>query len=134
VSQNAPEPTAVSPTSQPGTPSRIYSTNQNSTTLSNPSDTTALNVNVQGVTEMDKNLGQKIMQELQTDAALAGQISGITLNADNGKIMLRGTVKSEDQKKSIETAVQRVAGVTSVENNIRVGSNPTSTTGDVEPK
>jgi len=64
-----------------------------------------LNLNIQGNTEMDRTLGQKVMQELRTDATLAGQISGIKLRWIVGKITLKGSVKSEDQKKSIESAV-----------------------------
>jgi osmotically-inducible protein OsmY len=118
----------LSPTSQPGTPSRIYSTNQTSTTeTSDPSVASPLKMNIQGNTEMDRTLGQKVMQELRTDATLAGQISAIRLSVDNGKIALRGTVKSEDQKKSIEAAVQRVTGVASVDNQLQVSATPTGT-------
>jgi hypothetical protein len=130
-------PSGVAPTSQPGTPSRIYSTNQTSTTgisdQTGTSDQSSLNLNIQGNTEMDRTLGQKVMQELRTDATLAGQISAVRLSVDNGKITLRGTAKSEDQKKSIESAVQRVTGVATVDNQIQVGTNPTSSTSDTDP-
>jgi len=128
----------VSPTSQPGTPSRIYSTNQTSTTGTSDQtgtsgqSTSSLNLNIQGNTEVDRTLGQKVMQELRTDATLAGQISAVRLSVDNGKITLRGTAKSEDQKKSIESAVQRVTGVTTVDNQIQVGVNPTSSSSDTD--
>jgi osmotically-inducible protein OsmY len=76
---------------------------------------------------MDRTLGQKVMQELRTDASLAGQISAIKITVDNSKITVRGTVKNEDQKKSIESAVQRVTGVASIDNEIQVSPVPTST-------
>jgi len=125
-SPNQNSTSGATPTSQPGAPSRIYSASQTSEIAGQTSDT--LNLNIQGNTEMDRTLGQKVMQELRTDATLAGQISGIKLTVDGGKITLKGSVKSEDQKKSIESAVQRVTGVGSIDNQLQVSAVPTSTT------
>jgi len=122
----------VTPTSQAGAPSRIYSTYQTSSTETTGQTSDTLNLNIQGSTETDRTLGQKVMQELRTDAALAGQISAIKLTVDNGKITLRGTVKSEEQKKNIESTAQRVTGVASIDNQLQVSAAPSATT-DTDP-
>jgi hyperosmotically inducible periplasmic protein len=132
ANQNTTPSTDLTPTSQAGAPNRIYSTNQTSSTETSGQTTDTLNLSIQGSTEMDRTLGQKVMQELRTDATLAGQISAIKLMVDGGKITLRGTVKSDDQKKSIESAVQRVTGVASVDNQIQVSAVPTSSTSDTD--
>ena len=85
---------------------------------------------MQGTTEADRALGQKFQQELKTDSNLAAQLSMVKIGVDNGKITLRGSVKSEEQKKAIETAATRVTGVTSVDNQLQVGSNPSTSPAD----
>jgi osmotically-inducible protein OsmY len=117
-----PSDSALSPTSQPGASSRIYS--QTNTGAEN------FSLNVQGLTEADRNLGQKIQEEVRKDSSLAGQLSLIKLNVDNGKIILTGKVKSEDQKQSIEKATQRVTGVNSIDNQLQVSGSATDTSAD----
>ncbi len=112
--------TALSPTSQPGTSNRIYSSSQAATTTAG--DTS--NLSIQASTEADRSLGQKIQQEIRTESSLAGQLSSVKVVVDNGKIMLSGAVKSDDQKQAVEKAVQRVTGVTSVDNQLQVSANP----------
>jgi osmotically-inducible protein OsmY len=59
----------------------------------------------------------------------------IRLNVDNGKITISGRVNTEQEKKQIESAVQRVTGATNVENKLRVSSTGTgSTTQDNQPE
>ena len=55
----------------------------------------------------------------------------LRIRIENGKATLRGTVKTEDEKKKIESAVQQVTGVTSVENQLRVGASFTPSDTDV---
>ena len=116
--------TALSPTSQPGAANRIYSETNASSTSEN------LSLNVQGSTEADRSLGQKIQQEVRADTNLAGQLSAIKMNVDNGKITLTGTVRSEDQKQAIEKAAQRVTGVTSIDNQLQVSGSATDASTD----
>jgi osmotically-inducible protein OsmY len=85
------------------------------------------------LSEADRQLGQKIAQEINTDSTLAGQISGLKISVDNGKVTLKGNVKSDEQKKTIESAVQRVTGVGSVDNQLQMGS-ATGTTDSNQPK
>jgi osmotically-inducible protein OsmY len=108
----------LSPTSNPGSTNRIYSTTDSTTAASQ-------GLSIQASTEADRALGQKIQQEMRADANLAAQLSAIKLAVDNGKIVLSGSVKSEDQKQAVEKAAQRVTGVSSVDNQLQVSSNPT---------
>ena len=46
----------------------------------------------------------------------------VMINVDSGKVKLDGKVRSEDEKKKIETSVKGISGVTSVENNLQVSA------------
>lgn len=114
----------LTPTSQrTDATSRIYSTNE--TAAATAGDT--FSANVQGSTDADRSMGRQVIQELRTDTSLAATLPMIKITADNGKITLTGTVKNDDEKKKIETAVQRVTGVSTVENQLQVSTNPAAT-------
>ena len=127
----------LSPTSQ-SDKSRIYSGNQPSSSSSTnetagQTGTETLSVNVQGTSESDKTIAQQLTQELRADTSLAALLPGIRINIDNGKATLTGNVKSEDQKKQIESAVQRVSGIANVDDQLQVstssngaGANPSN--------
>jgi len=86
----------------------------------------AVNVNVQGSSEADRTLAQQISQELRTDAGLASAISQISISVADGKVSLKGSVKNDEQKRQIESAIQRVTGVSSVDNQLQISSSPTT--------
>jgi len=89
----------------------------------------SLRVSVRGTTEADRTLGQKIAQELRTDSSLAALLPLIKIQVETGKVTLRGNVKSEEQKKKIESAVQRVTGVATVEDQLQINTlNPQGAT------
>jgi osmotically-inducible protein OsmY len=113
----------LSPTSNSGSTNRIYATTDSTTAATQRSS-------VQASSEADRSLGQKIQQEIQADANLAAQLSAIKITVVNGKIVLSGAVKSDDQKQSVEKAAQRVTGVSSVDNQLQVSSNPTVSPAD----
>jgi hyperosmotically inducible periplasmic protein len=128
----------LSPTSQ-SDKSRIYSGNPSSSisstneTATGQTGTETTIVNVQGTTDTDKTLAQQLTQELRADTALAAMLPTIRINLENGKATLTGTVKSEDQKKQIESAVQRVSGIANVDDQLQVsttsndaGANPSN--------
>jgi osmotically-inducible protein OsmY len=119
----------LTPTSQrPDAGNRIYSsTNQTATTSPTGAATEAFSVNVQGTTEADRSLGQKVIQELRADTSLAATIPTIKVNVDGSKVTITGTVKNDDEKTKIESAVQRVTGVVNVENQLQVSTNPAAT-------
>jgi len=122
--QNAPDQN-LSPTADQQSTSRIYNTNQSTFHTSDPSEKGSgqdFNVKIQAATEADRSLGQQVVRELRTDTTLTTLLPKIRINVESGKITLSGTVKSEDQKKKIESAVQRVTGVSSVEDHLRLGA------------
>jgi osmotically-inducible protein OsmY len=120
----------LTPTSQrPDAGNRIYSTTNQTAAAATPTGQTteAFSVNVQGATEADRSLGQKVIQELRADTSLAATIPTIKVNVDGNKVTITGTVKNEDEKAKIESAVQRVTGVVNVENQLQVSTNPAAT-------
>src|SRR5262249_19541716 len=110
ISQNQ----ALSPTSDRTGSSRVYGTNQDFPTFT-------------ATTEADRTLGQQIAQELKSDTTMAEVLPTLKITVENSKITLRGTGKSEDEKKKIESAVQRVTGVSSVDDQLIVGTGSTDT-------
>ena len=107
----------LSATSDRTDSNRVYGTNQGFPTFT-------------ATTDADRTLGQQVVQQLKTDPAMADTLAKIKFTIENGKVTLRGTVKSEDQKKKIESAVQQVTGVSSVDDQIQVGASSAETGAD----
>jgi osmotically-inducible protein OsmY len=104
---------------QPGANSRMFETNQAAGGNETVNTATA---NIQGTSEADKTLGGQIAQELRADSGLAAIIPQLRISVSEGKVTLRGTVQNEQQKEDIEAAIQRMSGVSSVDNQLQVGS------------
>ena len=104
----------LSATSDRTDSNRVYGTNQGFPTFT-------------ATTDADRTLGQQVVQQLKTDPTMADTLAKIKFTIENGKVILRGTVKSEDQKKKIESAVQQVTGVSSVDDQIQVGASGAET-------
>jgi hyperosmotically inducible periplasmic protein len=47
----------------------------------------------------------------------------VKIVTNDGKVTLRGPVKSEQEKKEIETKAKQVAGVKNVENQLEIATN-----------
>ena len=73
-------------------------------------------------------MAQQIGRELKADTTAASLMSNIKIEVSDGKVMLWGKVNSEDEKKSIESTLQKINGVTSVENQLQVGGKSESQT------
>jgi osmotically-inducible protein OsmY len=129
--QGAKEQPALSPTSdKANATSRVYSKDQSDSAASSTTSQTvdASNVNIQAATEADRSLGQQILKDVRADTALVALVPTIKIKVDDGKVTLRGTVKSEQEKQNLEASVQKVSGVTSVDNQLKVsGSGQTDT-------
>lgn len=89
---------------------------------SRPGSTGGVTVQVQGSSQTDRSLAQQISQELRSDTALSSAISGVSISVNDGRVTLIGSVRNEVQKREIESAVQRITGVSSVDNQLRVSS------------
>jgi osmotically-inducible protein OsmY len=118
--------TAASPSLTPTSErkdGRVYSASDKSAdSASDSKDATTLGSAVQGTTDTDRTLAQKIMGDLKADTTVGSEMSRVKIMVDSGKVTLRGKVKSEAQKKSIEAAVQKMSGVNNVDNQISVSA------------
>jgi osmotically-inducible protein OsmY len=79
-----------------------------------------LNLHVQGLTETDRVLAQRILDAVQADPDVTGPLQSVNINVSNGKVSLDGTVPSLQQKRSIIAAIQRAAGVNAVYERLQV--------------
>lgn len=121
--QGAKEQPALSPTSdKANATSRVYSKDQTDSATSSATSqiADASNVNIQASTDVDRTLGQQIMKDVRADTALVALVPTIKIKVDSGKVTLQGTVKSEQEKRNLEAVVQKVSGVTTVDNQLQV--------------
>jgi trimeric autotransporter adhesin len=103
---------------------RAGDTNSSTTASAAASTPGTFDVNVQGASQADQAIGQKVISELRADTSVAALLPTIRVKIDNGKATLSGTVKSQEEKLKIETAVQKVTGITSVDDQLRIGTSP----------
>lgn len=68
----------------------------------------------------DVELTAKIRRALTADDSLSVNAQNIKVITVNGKVTLRGPVKSEDERKRIEAAARRAAGGAAVVNELQV--------------
>jgi hyperosmotically inducible protein len=68
----------------------------------------------------DRTITQKIRKALHDDGALSTYAHNIKIITQDGKVTLRGPVRSEDEKASIEAKAVAVAGVGNVTNQLEV--------------
>jgi osmotically-inducible protein OsmY len=113
---------SYSPTGAYNQPARVYPTPQPEViTAAGPAITGDVpNLRVQGVTESDRVLGQKIADSLRTDTVLPTLAPMVNVNVAAGKVTLHGLVQNEQQRRAIIAAVQRVPGVTAVYDELRL--------------
>jgi len=78
------------------------------------------NLHVQGLTDADRALAQRILEGLRTDTVLASMLPVVDIQVADGKVTLQGNVQNSQQKQTIATAVQRAAGTGNVMDLLRV--------------
>ena len=83
-----------------------------------PAGGTTLPAESANTVNMDSTVQAAIDKKLADDPELS--TLGITASVINGKVMLIGTVKSEDLKAKVEKAVRQIKGVKAVDNQISV--------------
>jgi len=74
----------------------------------------------QGESEADRTITQQIRQAVMKDGSLSFTAKNVKIITINRKVTLRGAVKSDAERASIEAAARKIAGVTSVENDLEV--------------
>lgn len=75
---------------------------------------------VSGRTNSDRALSTRIRQDLMNNDQIAQNLDSIRINSENGRVVLLGTVNSEEQRQQIINEVERIAGVNTVEDRLRV--------------
>ena len=68
----------------------------------------------------DRELTSEIRRAITKDKEMSTYAKNVKIVAQNGKVTLKGPVRSEDEKKAIETKAAEVAGESNVDSQIRV--------------
>jgi osmotically-inducible protein OsmY len=90
------------------------------------SDNTAVNKNTnpsadqQKETAADRTLSQQIRKAVVADKSLSTYAHNVKIISINGTVTLRGPVRSEAEKASIEAKAKQVAGVSAVDNQLTI--------------
>jgi hyperosmotically inducible periplasmic protein len=74
----------------------------------------------QGENEADLAITSKIRQAIVDDNALSVNAHNVKVITNAGVVTLRGPVKSQTEKTTIETKAKQVAGVTRIDNQLEV--------------
>ena len=74
----------------------------------------------QGNNASDLKITQQIRQAVMADGSLSFTAKNVKIITQNGKVTLRGPVKSEDERNRIEVAARKVAGAAQVDNQLEV--------------
>jgi len=110
------------PTGAVNAPVRVYTTPPDYVVGNAPAIVYSgrLNLTVQASTVADRNLGQRIVDRLRSDAALTPLASDISVSVTDGRVYLRGVVDTEEQHLSIVSVVQHTYGVAAVYDQLTV--------------
>lgn len=71
----------------------------------------------------DRENMQLIRRALMADKSLSRDAHNVKIIADHGKVTLKGPVRSEEEKQTIQADAAKVAGTENVDNQITVKSN-----------
>jgi osmotically-inducible protein OsmY len=75
---------------------------------------------IQKMSKADRDLTQKIRRAVVSDKSLSVEAHNIHITAQDGSVTLIGTVKSDDEKKSIEDKATGIAGAGKVTDQLSV--------------
>jgi hyperosmotically inducible periplasmic protein len=68
----------------------------------------------------DREIAQKIRRALMADNTLSTYAHNVKIVAQNGQVTLKGPVRTDDEKKSVEAKATEVAGAGRVNNEITI--------------
>ena len=125
VAPNDTGPTSTKPNAPAGAASTPAPpvTNPNADNSGNnatPAGARGLTAGDQGGSEGDRKITQQIRQAVMGDKALSFMAKNVKIITINGKVTLKGPVKSDQERAAIETAAKRVAGDAQVDNQIEI--------------
>jgi hyperosmotically inducible protein len=98
-------------------PGNIFSAQDNTKANKDQSDPTA---DQQKMDPADRAITQKIRKAIHEDTSLSTYAHNIKIITRNGKVMLRGPVRSEDEKSNIEAKAVAVAGQDNVTDHLSI--------------
>jgi osmotically-inducible protein OsmY len=73
-------------------------------------------------TRTDRDITQQIRQSIMSDKSLSAYAHNIKIITQEGQVTLKGPVRSESEKQTIETKATKVAGANNVTNDLNVKS------------
>ena len=76
----------------------------------------------QAENEADRTISQNIRKELSADDSLSTNGKNVKIITMDGKVTLRGPVKSDAEKSAIAGKTQQVAGVKNVDNQLEIAN------------
>jgi hyperosmotically inducible periplasmic protein len=68
----------------------------------------------------DREIAQKLREALMADKTLSTYAHNVKIVAQNGQVTLKGPVRTDDEKKSVEAKATEVAGAGRVNNEITI--------------
>ena len=68
----------------------------------------------------DREMTRKIRRALTQDKSLSTYAHNVKIVTENGRVTLKGPVRSEDEKKAVETKATEIAGESNVTSNLDV--------------
>ena len=80
----------------------------------------------QAETDQDRKLTQQIRRAIVTDKSLSTYAHNVKIVAVGGKVTLKGPVRSEEEKRTIEAKAAQIAGPENVKNEIGIAPKTTS--------
>jgi hyperosmotically inducible protein len=76
----------------------------------------------QGTSEADRHVTQQIRKAVVDDSKLSTTAKNVKIITNEGVVMLRGPVKTGEEKTEVEAISQRVVGVKRVDNQLEVAT------------
>jgi hyperosmotically inducible protein len=86
----------------------------------NNRDKSSATADQQKMTPADRDLAQKIRSSLNRDKSLSTYAHNIKVICQDGKVTLRGPVRSEDEKAAVEAKATAIAGGGNVTNQLEI--------------
>jgi len=111
-------------TNEPKAPETKPSSTAADNTAINDRDSTGATVTPgdQGNSASDLEITAKIRQAIVDDKSLSVNAHNVKIITNTGVVVLRGPVKSQQEKMAIEDKAKQVAGVTRVDNQLEIES------------
>jgi len=114
-------PERIYPTADTNKTNFAASTEEDNTRINKPDrDDDSLTALDQGGSESDREITRQIRKQVMAKDDLSTTAKNVKIITRDGKVTLRGPVKTEDEQKAIGQIAQGVAGVSSVDNQLEV--------------